>query len=185
MRVKWLSPAASSRVLPDWVRAQVDGKFLREAVLAGNALVTEVALGILESAVDFGTEGDTVLHVAAWHGHDAVVKALLENKHAVPDINDMDRGRTPLHLAVEGGHGAVVMELLKHGADVALTTPDCEYDRRAGRTALELAIEKGQGEVAVILRDFSEGRSSSAPAFKGSRARRWIKQRLSSGGSSK
>src|SRR5256886_8323206 len=51
--------------------------------------------------------GKTTLHYAAWKGHDAVVRLLLE--HKAKDNN----GWTALHWAAENGQEAVVRLLLR------------------------------------------------------------------------
>jgi ankyrin repeat protein len=58
-----------------------------------------------------------VLHLAAWRGHDALVKALIA-KGAV--INAVDKhGFTALDLAARAEHKSTVALLKKHGAETA------------------------------------------------------------------
>ena len=73
----------------------------------------------------------TALHVAAWYGHAALVKALIEagadvNKTASPYGVDggVLHNVTPVNLAAQQGHTHVVMELIKAGADVNLARND-------------------------------------------------------------
>lgn len=59
--------------------------------------------------------GDTLLMLAAYHGHADVVKALLERGAEIDRLND--RGQSPLAGAVFKGAEAVVRALSEAGAD--------------------------------------------------------------------
>lgn len=72
-------------------------------------------------------KGDTLLMLAAYHGHAEVVRALLE-AGADPQLAN-DRGQTPLAGAAFKGSLDVVRALLDGGAQVDAQGPD-------GRTAL-------------------------------------------------
>ena len=62
--------------------------------------------------------GRTALHIAAYYGHQSLVKLFLQTR---VNINEQDdEGRTALMLAVKRGHSAVVAELVKAGADISL-----------------------------------------------------------------
>ncbi|MFD5505673.1 ankyrin repeat domain-containing protein [Streptomyces sp. NPDC127061] len=65
--------------------------------------------------------GDSLLMLAAYHGHAAAVTALV-GRGADPDRAN-DRGQTPLAGAVFKGEDAVVEALLTAGADPAAGTP--------------------------------------------------------------
>jgi uncharacterized protein len=65
--------------------------------------------------------GDSLLMLAAYHGHAAAVTALVD-RGADPDRAN-DRGQTPLAGAVFKGEGAVIEALLAAGADPAAGTP--------------------------------------------------------------
>ncbi|KAJ1484425.1 ankyrin repeat-containing domain protein, partial [Baffinella frigidus] len=75
-----------------------------------------------------GPDEETPLHAAAFNGHEALVRLLLEHE-ASPLARD-DFGMTPLHLAVDEGHESVV-PLLFHGASAVLDD--------GGRTPLDIA----------------------------------------------
>ena len=80
-----------------------------------------------------------VLHVAAWGGHDALVKALIAKG---ADINAVDKhGFTALDLAARGEHKSTVALLKKHGADTAtrcsLHGAILRNDLKAARALLE------------------------------------------------
>ncbi|GHH66188.1 hypothetical protein GCM10018781_19670 [Kitasatospora indigofera] len=65
--------------------------------------------------------GDTLLMLAAYHGHADAVRALLE-RGADPDRAN-DRGQTPLAGAVFKGADEVLTALLDGGADPGAGTP--------------------------------------------------------------
>lgn len=65
--------------------------------------------------------GDTLLMLAAYHGHTPAVTALVE-RGADPDRAN-DRGQTPLAGAVFKGEDAVIKALLAAGADPTAGTP--------------------------------------------------------------
>jgi len=96
------------------------------------------------------SHGQTVLHVAAWKGHLAVVEALLEALQESASGHDMaecvdDLGRSPLHWAVAHGHLAVARSLIAHGFDPL---------RRdlMGATLLHVAVLRGHTElVSAVL----------------------------------
>jgi hypothetical protein len=66
-------------------------------------------------------KGDTLVMLAAYHGHSQTVTALLE-RGADPDRPN-DRGQTPLAGAVFKGEQAVIEALLDGGADPTAGTP--------------------------------------------------------------
>ncbi|MEV2253586.1 ankyrin repeat domain-containing protein [Streptomyces sp. NPDC050147] len=65
--------------------------------------------------------GDSLVMLAAYHGHADAVRALLERGGDANRAND--RGQTPLAGAVFKGEEAVIRALLDGGADPAAGTP--------------------------------------------------------------
>ncbi|WP_405981706.1 ankyrin repeat domain-containing protein [Streptomyces sp. NBC_00158] len=65
--------------------------------------------------------GDTLVMLAAYHGHADAVTVLLERGAEADRAND--RGQTPLAGAVFKGEEAVIRALLAGGADPAAGTP--------------------------------------------------------------
>ena len=65
--------------------------------------------------------GNTLLMLAAYHGHADAVGVLIERGASVEAVND--RGQTPLAGAVFKGYEDVVAALLDAGADVRAGTP--------------------------------------------------------------
>ena len=89
--------------------------------------------------------GRTALHIAAYYGHQSLVKLFLETE---VNINEQDdEGRIALMLAVERGHSAVVAELVKAGADIGLKD-------KKGMTAVLLA--KSYDMVVQLVRDVDD-----------------------------
>ena len=88
-------------------------------------------------------KGDSLLMLAAYHGHPETVRALLA-RGADPDRTN-DRGQTPLAGAVFKGAEEVVRALLAAGADPHVGQPSAvETARLFERTAL-LRLLEGEG----------------------------------------
>ncbi|WP_327276357.1 ankyrin repeat domain-containing protein [Streptomyces sp. NBC_01224] len=83
------------------------------------ALVAYVDAGVPANLTN--DRGDSLLMLAAYHGHTATVTALV-GRGADPDRAN-DRGQTPLAGAVFKGEDAVIEALLAAGADPAAGTP--------------------------------------------------------------
>ncbi|RPB15707.1 hypothetical protein P167DRAFT_562954 [Morchella conica CCBAS932] len=79
------------------------------------------------------------LHWAAWKGHTALVRQLLEQGHDA-NARTLVHGTTPLHHAARWGHEGVVRVLLHRGAEV-----DAQ-DTFDGKTPLHLARLEGRVE---------------------------------------
>ncbi|WP_062208191.1 ankyrin repeat domain-containing protein [Streptomyces sp. NBRC 109706] len=80
-------------------------------------------------------KGDTLLMLAAYHGHVATVEALL-SRGADPARSN-DKGQTPIAGAVFKNESAVVRVLLAAGADPAAGQPSAvDTARMFGRTEL-------------------------------------------------
>ncbi|BBC38080.1 Ankyrin [Streptomyces graminofaciens] len=79
--------------------------------------------------------GDSLVMLAAYHGHAEAVRALLVRGGEADRVND--RGQTPLAGAVFKGEEAVIRALLEGGADPLLGTPNAvDTARMFGRTGL-------------------------------------------------
>ena len=74
--------------------------------------IAEVAIDLIRTKIwdvnQRDSEGLTPLMWAAKHGHQGVVKLLLQQKHTQPDMSDAKYGRTALSWAAESGHEGVV-----------------------------------------------------------------------------
>ena len=88
-------------------------------------------------------EGETLLHVAADAGSEAIVSALL-GAGATVDVQEGVIGRTPLHYALAQGHWAVAGLLLNAGADPALMDKE-------GLDAAGVAAADSSGSLPVSL----------------------------------
>ncbi|MBC9727030.1 ankyrin repeat domain-containing protein [Streptomyces sp. TRM68367] len=77
--------------------------------------------------------GDSLVMLAAYHGHADAVRALLARGATADEVND--RGQTPLAGAVFKGETEVIKVLLEGGADPAAGTPSAvDTARMFGRT---------------------------------------------------
>ncbi|GAA1882806.1 ankyrin repeat domain-containing protein [Streptomyces durmitorensis] len=83
------------------------------------ALVAYVDAGVPANLTN--DSGDSLVMLAAYHGHADAVRALLERGGDANRAND--RGQTPLAGAVFKGEDAVIRALLDAGADPAAGTP--------------------------------------------------------------
>ncbi|MHA7239946.1 ankyrin repeat domain-containing protein [Arthrobacter sp. TMS1-12-1] len=92
----------------------------------------------LDAGVPFtltNTAGDSLLMLAAYNGHPAIVRDLLARGAEADQVND--RGQTPLAGAVFKGHDDVVRLLVEAGADADAGTPSARAAARMfGRTGL-------------------------------------------------
>lgn len=115
-----------------------------DAVIALAARLLDAARGgdtsTLVAYVDAGApvdltaaSGDTLVMLAAYHGHGETVRALLERGADADRAND--KGQTPLAGAVFKGHKAVIDALVAAGADPDGGTPSA----RAAATMFERA----------------------------------------------
>ncbi|MFF2368654.1 ankyrin repeat domain-containing protein [Streptomyces sp. NPDC058122] len=85
---------------------------------------TETLVAYVDAGVPVGLtndRGDSLVMLAAYHGHADAVRALLERGAEADRVND--RGQTPLAGAVFKGEEAVIRVLLTAGADPAAGTP--------------------------------------------------------------
>ena len=94
---------------------------LFDAARAGDTAFVEsaVAQGIPVDLTD--ASGNTLLMLAAYHGHDALVRGLASRGAEVNRLND--RGQSPIAGAVFKRHAAVIATLMEYGADPDLGTP--------------------------------------------------------------
>uniref|UniRef100_A0A672Q0S5 Ankyrin-1-like n=1 Tax=Sinocyclocheilus grahami TaxID=75366 RepID=A0A672Q0S5_SINGR len=85
---------------------------------------------------------DTLLHLAAEYGKEAIVYFLLR-QGAKLNLKDRE-GRTALHRASERGHTAVALALAKAGADIHATD-------QMSKTPLHLAAQNGHEILHMVL----------------------------------
>lgn len=81
-------------------------------------------------------EGNTLLMLAAYHGHAATVRELLA-RGADPDALN-DRGQSPLAGAVFKQEADVIAALLEAGADVDAGTPSARATAQMFGVSLEI-----------------------------------------------
>jgi ankyrin repeat protein len=138
---------------PDDSPERLHGEVVRPMTEAPDPEVVELATKIFDLArrgrteelvayVDAGVpanltndRGDSLVMLAAYHGHAGAVRALLARGAEADRIND--RGQTPLAGAVFKGETDVIEALLEAGADPAAGTPSAvDTARMFGKTDL-------------------------------------------------
>jgi ankyrin repeat protein len=63
------------------------------------------------------SNGSTPLHTGAWHGHDGVVRVLLQQPGGVKELHRPNQeGDQPIHAVARRGHLEVLNSLLRAGA---------------------------------------------------------------------
>lgn len=108
----------------------------------------------------------SVLHRAAHHGHDLIVRLLLA---AGADIQARDVvGNTPLHVATQAGHNRVVKILLDSGASL-------EAVSQSGMSPLHRAASKGKELTCNLL--IRRGANPRAEDSSGRTPADWARKR--------
>jgi uncharacterized protein len=160
--------AARPRIDAFEAAALGDAALLIKRLDAGPALISE-----------WSHDGFTLLHLAAFFGHEGAVRLLLDRGADFSVVSRSPMGVTPLHSAVAGDHAAVARLLVERGADVNARqrggwTPlhsaaangdealvrflvergaDVDEAQDEGRTAADLAAERGHDELERALRE--------------------------------
>lgn len=94
--------------------------------------------------------GITPITLACMVGHAEIVRVLIEEGNANPNVRDWSQG-TPLHAAAINGHLEVTRVLLEHGADPWLS-------ETTGWTPLNAAAIKRHEEVVQMLAQAMEAK---------------------------
>jgi ankyrin repeat protein len=94
---------------------------LLDAAREGNSALLASYLAAGAPATLTTSAGDSLVMLAAYHGHADTVRLILDHGGDADTPND--RGQTPLAGAVFKGYTDVVRELLHAGADPAAGTP--------------------------------------------------------------
>ncbi|HLZ69209.1 MAG TPA: ankyrin repeat domain-containing protein [Dehalococcoidia bacterium] len=159
------------------------------AALGREARVAELLKADPARASAFSADGFSALHLAAFFGHAAAARVLLDAGAAVNAVARNPMQVQPLHSAVAGLHHAVCALLLERGAEVnarqqAGWTPlhaaaqhgdralvrallaagaDPSQANDAGETAATIAARSDHGELAVLFREHGHARRAPAP----------------------
>ncbi|KAL7982073.1 hypothetical protein Chor_001130 [Crotalus horridus] len=119
---------------------------LHLAVITRQAGIVKALLGAGADVNLLDRHGNSVFHLAAQQGDEAVLSMLLQHKEAsvMRDLPNGD-GLTVLHLAVTANSMPCLRQLLAVGVDVNI------QEQKSGRTALHLAVEQGNISMAGCL----------------------------------
>jgi uncharacterized protein len=107
-------------VPPDDDTGELEGR-LFDMARSGDATALAAQLDAGVPANLTNSAGDTLLMLAAYYGHPATVRVLIERGADVNRISD--RGQTPLAGAIFHGDDEVIRLLLAAGADPTAGTP--------------------------------------------------------------
>ncbi|HWK29627.1 MAG TPA: ankyrin repeat domain-containing protein [Solirubrobacter sp.] len=127
----------------------------RDALLAAGAPVGPLEAAALGDVTALGTaeldvrggDGFTPLHLAAFFGGGAAVRALLARGCDPDGDADNALGVHPLHSAAAAGDRDAVQALLEAGADPNVRQP-------SGHTPLDAAVRLGDAELEALLRRY-------------------------------
>lgn len=118
---------------------------LHDAAAAGDAKAVDLLLSLGDYSCDeHNDKASTPLHMAARHGHAAVVEVLLSHGANVNAANN--DGMTPLHAAVAGQQHLLTKLLLSRGAEA-------ERASSAGLSPLRIAAQRGDAAMISALRE--------------------------------
>ena len=130
------SPEAARKELGQMNIDYTDDSFFNY-VERGDKVVVELFLTAGKSPNLRRDSGYSLLHSAAFEGHDEIVKLLIAKGADVNAKNN--EGKTPLHSAVIRSNIEIVKALLNKGADVNAAVTDGKF---RGETPLTLAVAK-------------------------------------------
>ena len=109
------------------------------ACQAGNLSALQAALALDPAIVRHDFQGDTLLTIAAEHGHNQCLEELISCGAEVNKARQSD-SVTPLYIAAKNGHSECVNTLLDEGASVdAILVPDLDRD-----TVIEIVCRKAE-----------------------------------------
>lgn len=89
-------------------------------------------------------DGWTPLHLAAFFGHHAAAKLLVDAGADVHAVSGNSLQNTPLHAATAGGHSDVALLLLDHGADSNVVDA-------GGYTPVQIATQNQLENVVAVM----------------------------------
>ncbi len=135
-----------------------------------------------EALCSFSVDGWTLLHLAAFFGHDEVVTWLINHGAPLNLFSRNNQTNQPLHAAVAARHAQIAIDLICAGAPVNIEangfTPlmlacanemtelvefllehgaDPAYRSDAGITAWDMVERHEQDDIRVVLREYGAG----------------------------
>ncbi|MGN0821159.1 MAG: ankyrin repeat domain-containing protein [Akkermansia sp.] len=141
-----LEKTALRKIIAEQLHTNTPDALLLESAKEGKDKIAEILID--ERGANPETKdkmGNTPLILAAYEGHEAVVRLLLEKGANIEAKNKLHN--TPLILAAWEGHEAAVRLLLEKGANIEAT------QNETGNTPLIWAAAKGRESVVQLLLD--------------------------------
>ncbi|KAK3238046.1 hypothetical protein CYMTET_51916 [Cymbomonas tetramitiformis] len=124
---------------------EVELTLLQRATCAGSSRAMRALIAANADLRVRTPDEDSLLHLAAKHGHVEAISVFIGRSWGTSDINEKNTmWNTPLHEAAQRGHLEVINALMGVGADVNL-------ENRKGRTPLQEAARGGHLEVIKAL----------------------------------
>ncbi|KAF3074393.1 hypothetical protein CFAM422_003627 [Trichoderma lentiforme] len=134
--------ARQNAIISNWDKWYCISKFYNAAKTGDICCVRQLIHKVTDPDIK-DCNGETPLYVAAAHGHEAVVKVLVQRRDV--NVNSTSIfGKSPLYWPSYFGYKGIVAILMDAGADPHLVNKD-------GLTAVAIAREEGHSEVVKIL----------------------------------
>jgi ankyrin repeat protein len=138
--------AADLSRVAELVKANPSLEIFAACILGETDKVEQLTAGNRSLATALSDDGWTPLHLAAFFGHDATARALMNKGASVSARSTNAMNNMPIHAAAAGRHTEMVRFLIERGANV-------NAQQHGGWTALHAAAQTGNLDMAKVLVD--------------------------------